>query len=141
MLSKGFSPLVTCFPTPRLALCGLHRAPRGQNSHLLVNHGETCPFFKNLPRSTWGRRETGVLASPKALEFIKNEDLQQMGLALQLFDLRLLTTWAWWFSPGHWGFHLGMAAGNLIQVGFQVQGWKESTSLSSLALLAGRRVV
>lgn len=79
--------------------------------------------------------EGGRPAFPKALEFIKNEDLQQMGLALELFDLRLLTTWAGWLSPGHWGFHLGIAAGNLIQVGFQVQGWRESTSLSSTALL------
>lgn len=43
---------------------------------------------------------------------VKNEDLQLMGLALQLFDLRLLTTWAWRFSLGLWGFHLGTAAGN-----------------------------
>lgn len=64
---------------------------------------------------------------------IKNEDLQQMGLALELFELRLLTTWAWWFSPGHCGFHQGIVAGNLIQVG--LQGWRESTSLSSTALL------
>lgn len=66
---------------------------------------------------------------------INNKDLQQMGLALGLFELWLLTTWAWWFSPGHCGFHLGIVAGSLIQVRVQVQGWRESTSLSSTALL------
>lgn len=71
----------------------------------------------------------------KLWSYVKDEDLQQMAFALELFGLRLLTTWAWWFSPGHFGFHLGIVAGNLIQVGVQVQDWKESSSISSTALL------
>lgn len=36
---------------------------------------------------------------------------------------------------GHGGFHLGMVVGNLIQVGLQVQGRMEGTSVSNTTLL------
>lgn len=41
---------------------------RGQNSHQLMSPGEIWPFFEDLSGSTWGRRETDVPASLKALE-------------------------------------------------------------------------
>lgn len=97
-----------------------------------------------------------IPASHKLWSYIKNEDLQ-MGLVLELFDLRLLTSWAWWFSPGncvfylsmvvftwelcflpgHGGFHPGMVAENLIQVGFEGQIEGKAPAFGALPCCAG----
>lgn len=72
----------------------------------------------------------------KLWSYVKDEDLQQMAFALELFGLRLLTTWAWWFSPGNSSRKLNPGGSSGSGLEGEQQHFKHC-----LALLAGRRVV